>query len=132
MNGAFGVDAAAVVPAVLVGLAAALAVAAIVRPAPRLRPYNSANRVRLGRPADLDDPAAASPPGGSDRAGHRRPARRQLAAGCTNDAVEGGSENAETEPEVASPEPEATQEPTEPSGNCSSCTKCTRAGGCGP
>lgn len=66
MTDALGIDGAAALPAVLVGVAAALGIAAFVRPmprlAPRLRPYNSANRVRLGRPADVDDPVAASSP----------------------------------------------------------------------
>lgn len=53
-----GLDAHAALVALLAGLAAALTTAAIVRPLPRLgprvRPYNSANRVRLGHPADVD------------------------------------------------------------------------------
>lgn len=61
-----GVDSRALAVALLAGVAAALAVAAVVRPpprlVPRLRPYNSANRVRLGRRADVDDPHAASAP----------------------------------------------------------------------
>lgn len=47
----------AVAAAVLLGLAAACAAAAVVPPlprlAPRLRPYNSANRTRLGKSADV-------------------------------------------------------------------------------
>ncbi|HVM00841.1 MAG TPA: hypothetical protein VM324_16245 [Egibacteraceae bacterium] len=61
------VDVAALVPALLVGLAAATLATLVWRPlprlAPRLRPYNSANRVRLGRPADLDPPPAGTPAG---------------------------------------------------------------------
>lgn len=53
-----GLDSRAAWIALLVGLAAALATATVARPlprlAPRVRPYNSANRVRLGRPADID------------------------------------------------------------------------------
>lgn len=62
------VDVGALVPAVLIGLAGALVVGAVFRPAPRLaprfRPYNSANRVRLGKPADVGPAASGSPPGG--------------------------------------------------------------------
>lgn len=47
----------ALLPALLAAAAAAVIVAALVpsapRLAPRLRPYNSPNRVRLGKPADL-------------------------------------------------------------------------------
>lgn len=54
-----GIDTRAAVVGVMAGVAAALAVIAVVRPlprlAPRVRPYNSANRVRLGRPADVDN-----------------------------------------------------------------------------
>jgi tight adherence protein C len=55
-------DVAALVPALLVGFAAATMATLVWRPlprlAPRLRPYNTANRVRLGQPADLVTPAA--------------------------------------------------------------------------
>lgn len=57
MGDVLPLDTAAVLPALLAGAAAATVVAALVRPAPRLaprlRPYNSPNRVRLGKPADL-------------------------------------------------------------------------------
>lgn len=57
------VDPSALVPALLVGVAAMTLATLVWRPlprlAPRLRPYNSANRVRLGRPADLDTPATS-------------------------------------------------------------------------
>jgi tight adherence protein C len=55
-----GIDARAALIGILAGLAAALAALAVAKPlprlAPRVRPYNSANRVRLGRPADIDGP----------------------------------------------------------------------------
>lgn len=60
------IDTDAVLPALLVGAAGAVLLRLVWQPTPRLapllRPYNSANRVRLGRPADLDAPAI-SPPG---------------------------------------------------------------------
>lgn len=63
-------DLKAVVPSVLVGAAGASLLLLVWRPAPRLaprlRPYNSANRVRLGRPADIDsDPSGVTLSGGA-------------------------------------------------------------------
>ena len=60
-----GVDLGALVPSVLFGGAGAALCALVFRPvprlAPRLRPYNSANRVRLGRPADVGDVPTGAP-----------------------------------------------------------------------
>jgi tight adherence protein C len=58
------VDAAALLPALFAALGGAALTAVAMRPparlGPRVRPYNSANRVRLGRPADVQPSAGAA------------------------------------------------------------------------
>lgn len=75
----------AAVPATLAGVAAALFTAALRPPSPRVpprvRPYNSANRVRLGLPADITDPRAMAPFGRGALTGVLGPMAAAAAAG---------------------------------------------------